>query len=87
MLAHRAAALRADAAAPALQAAHASLQAHLSLAGPPPEAPPVPAPQALPEAPPADNPLPWLQRRLQVAAHDGYRVGCAARVLLQALRR
>jgi uncharacterized membrane protein YccC len=87
MLVQRAEGLRADAAGAALRAAEAELQAQLTLATAPAAEPPAPGLQALPEEPPAQDPLPWLQRRLQVTVHDGYRVGRAARALIGQLNR
>jgi hypothetical protein len=63
------------------------LQAQLTLASAPAAEPPAPGLLSLPEEPPAEEPLPWLQRRLQVTVHDGYRVGRAARALLGQLKR
>jgi uncharacterized membrane protein YccC len=87
MLVQRAEGLRSEEAASALQSADASLQAQLTLASAPAAEPPAPGLLSLPEEPPAEEPLPWLQRRLQVTVHDGYRVGRAARALLDQLKR
>ena len=43
--------------------------------------------QALPSLPPADDPTPWLLRRLQLAVHDAHRVGDSARSALAAGRQ
>jgi uncharacterized membrane protein YccC len=85
-LAQRAAALPSQPSSEALQAAEASLQRSLALEEAASAEPPVEPARALPEEAPAQDPLPWLQRRLQVTTHDGYRVGLAARTLLGKVR-
>ncbi|MEW6706031.1 MAG: FUSC family membrane protein [Pseudomonadota bacterium] len=88
MLVQRAQGLQSPAAAEALRAAEAVLREQLHADAAAPAQPPASAPdlQALPGEPPAENPLPWLQRRLQVSALDAYRVGTAARALLARLQ-
>ena len=97
MLSQRAAALPAGPVAAALQEAQTALQSKLAIAGSmdlalpggelrasPPSGTDL---QALPQSLPAEDPLPWLLRRLQVAAHDAHRVGHAARLLLAQVRQ
>lgn len=76
----------------AMQAADAALQAALQLAASPPGMAPVDLPvtdasglDLLPLQPPTDQPLPWLQRRLQAAVHDSQAVAHAARRVLAKL--
>ena len=88
MLVQRAAGLPPEAAQAALREAGAALQSQLVLApGVRPAEPPAPDLAALPEEAPAQEPLPWLQRRLQVTVHDAFRVGRVARALLAQVRR
>ncbi|MED5617696.1 FUSC family protein [Ideonella sp. BN130291] len=85
----RAQTLEAEASRSALAAAHAELQARLQPPGEaqlPPE-PPALRLDALPVLPPADEPMPWLLRRLQLAVHDAHAVGQCARHALERLGR
>jgi uncharacterized membrane protein YccC len=72
----------------AMQVAGAALQLALTLSGTAPADTPVGEAQGLdllPRQTPADNPLPWLQRRLQAAVHDSQEVARAARKVLTKL--
>jgi uncharacterized membrane protein YccC len=84
MLVRRASTLQGEATALALQGADLALQASLAWpAKAPLQAPASVGVDSLPDEPPAQQALPWLQRRLQVTQHDAYQVGRAARELLK----
>jgi uncharacterized membrane protein YccC len=88
ILAKRGSELNRQEAMEAMQAADAALQSALTLSGAAADDLPVSEPQGLDLLPiqtPADNPLPWLQRRLQAAVHDSREVARAARRVLTKL--
>jgi uncharacterized membrane protein YccC len=84
----RAETLEAASAQAALEATHQALQSRLQPPGegPLPAPPPAVGLHALPLLPPADEPTPWLLRRLQLAVHDAHAVAQCARSALERLR-
>lgn len=84
-LARRSADLTGPVASAALAQAGAALARSLSLQ--PAEAPAADAPSSLPQAPPADDIVPWLERRLQLLAQDAWCIHRAAQQALASVRR